>query len=264
VVRTEGLLDGEEMISRLRARIEFLHHEHGTHHLVLLDTDMLVVRPLHHVFHSHDPFDVALTWRHELNMPINGGILLVPRDRLNKAADFMGCASLLPLRWSSVATHLCCAEVVCPSVAPASPQASKRTTLHGHLHLVALAQHRHQRGTSPKQRARHSTACVLTHDSGGCSAMLELTEGFVGNADARRRWFGQSDQVALASLLTKQHGFHGIMPGTPQAKRQLDAHTTIRTRYRYPADAGNATGKQVFKIALLSCTLYNGAGATVS
>lgn len=99
--------------------------------------------------------------------------------------------------------------------------------------------------------------------------MLELTEGFVGKADARRRWFGQSDQVALASLLTKQHGFHGIMPGTRQGKRQLDARTTIRTRYRYPASAddaaGNATAasKQVFNIALLSCMLYNGAGATV-
>jgi hypothetical protein len=101
VVRTEGLLEGEEMISRLRARVDFLHNERGTHHLVLLDTDMLVVRPLHHVFHSHDPFDVALTWRHELNMPVNGGILLVPRDRLNKAADFIGCAPLLPLRLRS-------------------------------------------------------------------------------------------------------------------------------------------------------------------
>jgi hypothetical protein len=101
--------------------------------------------------------------------------------------------------------------------------------------------------------------------------MLELTEGFVGMAESRRRWFGQSDQVALASLLTKQHGFHGVMPGTRQGKRQLDTHTTIRTRYRYPAavsvaaaDNATAPSKQVFNIALLSCMIYNGAGATVS
>lgn len=92
VLRMNRMDPKEEMISRMRARIQLLEQESGTHNLVLLDTDMLVVRSLAHVF--EDNFDVALTWRHEINMPINGGIVFVSRNRIMKARKFLQCVDL--------------------------------------------------------------------------------------------------------------------------------------------------------------------------
>uniref|UniRef100_A0A6T7W174 Nucleotide-diphospho-sugar transferase domain-containing protein n=1 Tax=Pyramimonas obovata TaxID=1411642 RepID=A0A6T7W174_9CHLO len=86
VFRAENLDKKEEMISRMRARIQFLKEEKGDHHIVLLDTDMLVVKSMAHVFRMD--FDVAATWRHDIEMPINGGILFTRKDTIGKAVAF--------------------------------------------------------------------------------------------------------------------------------------------------------------------------------
>jgi hypothetical protein len=43
---------------------------------------MLIVRPLTNVFDQS--FDVAATWRDDPDMPVNGGIIFVKRERLLK------------------------------------------------------------------------------------------------------------------------------------------------------------------------------------
>jgi hypothetical protein len=47
---------------------------------------MLVVKNLHRVF--GETYDVAATWRHQKEMPVNGGILFVRSDRLQRAQSF--------------------------------------------------------------------------------------------------------------------------------------------------------------------------------
>jgi hypothetical protein len=44
---------------------------------------MLVVKSMVDVFTTYD-FDVAGTWRHDVQMPINGGILFVKRSLVSK------------------------------------------------------------------------------------------------------------------------------------------------------------------------------------
>uniref|UniRef100_A0A7S0MX55 Hexosyltransferase n=1 Tax=Pyramimonas obovata TaxID=1411642 RepID=A0A7S0MX55_9CHLO len=193
VVRARGLDAAEEMVSRLRARIAFLGQERGTHHLVFLDTDMLVVRSLAHVF--AEPFDVAATWRHSAHMPVNGGILFARLDRLRRAAAFF-------------------------------------------------------------------------------RAMLELSlEAMAARDDPRRavhRWFGQSDQVALATLLTPEHGYDGPRPGTAEGRAAMNTRAPVRTTFHLrqgrggPADGGRGgggDGASGLDVLLLSCVLYNGVGA---
>jgi hypothetical protein len=48
---------------------------------------MLVVKNMGHVFEI-EGYDVAATWRHQKEMPVNGGILFVRSDRLQRAQSF--------------------------------------------------------------------------------------------------------------------------------------------------------------------------------
>eukprot|EP00854_Cymbomonas_tetramitiformis_P020630 gene20630-24732_t len=88
VVRIAGLDVHEEMISRMKARIKFLASEKTTarSNLILLDTDMLIMKSMAKVFDSN--FDIAATWRHDASMPINGGVIFLKREKLSIGQQF--------------------------------------------------------------------------------------------------------------------------------------------------------------------------------
>lgn len=104
--------------------------------------------------------------------------------------------------------------------------------------------------------------------------MLNITEDLMGS-DSRRRWFGASDQVALASILTREHGYTGSVPGTASSKKTLPSTTKIRTAFnpvmqsiekstpvsRKSNPPSNST--DTLDVLLLSCPLYNGSGVRV-
>lgn len=185
VVRVPDLNPKEEMISRQKARIHFLESEKGTHNLVFLDTDMLVVKSIMHVFQTQ--FDMGVTWRHDVKMPINGGILFVRSDKVTKALDFF------------------------------------RT-------------------------------------------MYMMTTGYAkgqGSSNTRR-WFGQSDQVALGTIAEKTYGWTFGKPGTPTGIRQLKTTSNIRTVYLpkvTPPGSKPESQNTGYNMYLLSCELYNGSAA---
>mmetsp|Transcript_34317 Transcript_34317/g.75072 ORF Transcript_34317/g.75072 Transcript_34317/m.75072 type:complete len:395 (-) Transcript_34317:207-1391(-) len=189
LVRHKGLNTTEEMLSRLQARVSFLDKERGTHDLVFLDTDMLVVKNMEHVFDK--VFDLAATWRQEPRMPVNGGIIFVPKDKLRQGRGFF-------------------------------------------------------------------------------QFMVDLTQNFIGKTaeeGAKRRWYGQCDQAALATIMSPRHGYQGPTPGTPEA-RQLATSEVRITYYPQPATEAaamrstrpaNGPGHLSYDILLMGCTLYNGS-----
>jgi hypothetical protein len=73
------------MLSRLRAQLAFLRDCSDQSHYVFVDSDMIVNRNLSPVFSQ--TFDVGLTYRTKHPMPINGGLILVHRDRLLRARE---------------------------------------------------------------------------------------------------------------------------------------------------------------------------------
>jgi hypothetical protein len=75
------------MFSRLQAQIKMLEEAPSAGHTAFLDADMLINRPLAPLF-SED-FDLALTYRANAEMPINGGVILVKQGRRAKAAQFL-------------------------------------------------------------------------------------------------------------------------------------------------------------------------------
>ncbi len=67
------------MLSRSLAQLAYLEGSQFLHPLILIDSDILVNRPLTPIF-TQD-FDVALTWRLNKLMPINGGLLILNNRR---------------------------------------------------------------------------------------------------------------------------------------------------------------------------------------
>ncbi|KAK3262792.1 hypothetical protein CYMTET_28371 [Cymbomonas tetramitiformis] len=184
VKRVANLDPGEQMVSRMKARIRFLAAENAESNVVFLDSDMLIVNGLNKVFDQnwkHSPFDLALTWRHDPKMPVNGGIMFVPKSKIFKAKTF----------------------------------------LEGMLHITNHAQ------------------------------------------NATRRWFGTSDQVALAYVMKPEHGYKGTHPGKktfrtssiPGAQAEAAYHSVdplqvLRTRF--------TLGSITYDVLLLPCPLFNG------
>jgi len=74
---------GALMLSRAEAQLQWVEQRDPARPLVLLDSDILLAAPLQELFASD--FDVALTWRANAEMPINGGLLLL-NDRRPEAA----------------------------------------------------------------------------------------------------------------------------------------------------------------------------------
>jgi hypothetical protein len=81
---------GALMLSRAQAQLQWVEQwveqRDAVRPLVLLDSDILLAAPLHELFASD--FDVALTWRANAEMPINGGLLLLNDRRPEVARRF--------------------------------------------------------------------------------------------------------------------------------------------------------------------------------
>lgn len=80
-VRAESL-----MLDRTLAQLAFVEAAPPARGIVLLDSDMLVTGSLQHLF--DEDFDVALTWRDNPLMPINGGLILVQQRRASATRSF--------------------------------------------------------------------------------------------------------------------------------------------------------------------------------
>lgn len=75
------------MLARMEAQIDYLRHHVDADGAILLDSDMLVVEPLTPVFEGS--FSVGVTHRDdEKEMPYNGGIYFVRKERLPEAVRF--------------------------------------------------------------------------------------------------------------------------------------------------------------------------------
>lgn len=75
------------MLARMEAQIDYLRHHVDADGAILLDSDMLVVEPLAPVFEGS--FSVGVTHRDdEKEMPYNGGIYFVRKERLPEAVRF--------------------------------------------------------------------------------------------------------------------------------------------------------------------------------
>jgi len=74
------------MLERALAQQRYLFASDMRAPMVLLDSDILLNGSLSDVFRR--PFDVALTWRPNHDMPINGGLILLNNMRPNVTKDF--------------------------------------------------------------------------------------------------------------------------------------------------------------------------------
>ena len=75
------------MLSRMQSQIEYLERRAADHDVAFVDSDMIINASLGAVF-SQD-FDLALTYRDEPEMPINGGVIFVKGGRAPAAASFL-------------------------------------------------------------------------------------------------------------------------------------------------------------------------------
>ena len=84
-------LDPESiMFSRLVAQFNYVNTQQIDSDIILIDSDMLVNANLEHLF--EEDFSVALTYRYleaVKDMPINGGIIFLSRDRKQEAIKFL-------------------------------------------------------------------------------------------------------------------------------------------------------------------------------
>lgn len=79
-LRSEHLIRRDSlMLDRTLAQLAFFESSPPDQALVFLDSDMLVTGSLAHLL--DEDFDVALTWRENALMPINGGMIIVQRRR---------------------------------------------------------------------------------------------------------------------------------------------------------------------------------------
>lgn len=76
------------MIAGVIARLE----QGSDHHLVFVDVDVLIAKPLEEAFRNAEKFDVGLTRRDNDITPINNGVMLVPAGSIQKALDFFRAA----------------------------------------------------------------------------------------------------------------------------------------------------------------------------
>lgn len=74
------------MLSRSLAQQDMVDHDDFSLPIVLIDSDILMNGSLEPVFEQD--FDVALTWRASVNMPINGGLLILNNRRPEVARKF--------------------------------------------------------------------------------------------------------------------------------------------------------------------------------
>jgi hypothetical protein len=74
------------MLSRAQAQLQWVEQRDFTRPRALLDSDILLAGPLQALFDGS--FDVALTWRANAEMPINGGLLLLDDRRPEAARRF--------------------------------------------------------------------------------------------------------------------------------------------------------------------------------
>jgi hypothetical protein len=80
-------MDGSQlMLERATAQLRHVETSAFDSPLVILDSDILVNAPLQPIF--REDFDVALTWRHNANQPINGGFLILNNRRPEASRDF--------------------------------------------------------------------------------------------------------------------------------------------------------------------------------
>jgi hypothetical protein len=85
--RVDSEIDPEAlMLSRSLAQQDLVNRDDFSLPIVLIDSDILMNGNLEPVF-AHD-FDVALTWRASVNMPINGGLLILNNRRPEMARKF--------------------------------------------------------------------------------------------------------------------------------------------------------------------------------
>ncbi|URF03415.1 hypothetical protein [Cupriavidus campinensis] len=79
-MRVDGAIDPTKlMLGRTLSQNSFIKGYNFARPLVLIDSDILLNRPLTDVFERD--FDVAVTWRKSHNMPINGGLMILNNRR---------------------------------------------------------------------------------------------------------------------------------------------------------------------------------------
>ncbi len=67
------------MLERTRAQLRYVQASRFERPMVILDSDILINSPLTPLLHRE--FDVALTWRENDSMPINGGFMILNNPR---------------------------------------------------------------------------------------------------------------------------------------------------------------------------------------
>ena len=74
------------ILSRSMAQFEYVNQFDFSHPLLLIDSDILVNGSIAPIFDAD--FDVALTWRSNKLMPINGGLIILNNRRPDAVRDF--------------------------------------------------------------------------------------------------------------------------------------------------------------------------------
>lgn len=74
------------ILSRSLAQFEYVNQFDFSHPLLLIDSDILVNGSIASIFDTD--FDVALTWRNNKLMPINGGLIILNNRRPDAVRDF--------------------------------------------------------------------------------------------------------------------------------------------------------------------------------
>jgi len=78
-----------ERMKIYRAFVDRASKANYNKHLILLDTDIVIVGDLLHIFAKHTTFDYALSVRANDNLPVQGGLQLVHKDKLTEASDWL-------------------------------------------------------------------------------------------------------------------------------------------------------------------------------
>jgi len=85
--RMDSVIDHSSMMmSRSLAQLECIEASDFSRPMVLIDSDMLLNGSLSHLFLEN--FDVALTWRLNKSMPINGGLIILNNRRPDVVRTF--------------------------------------------------------------------------------------------------------------------------------------------------------------------------------
>ncbi len=74
------------ILSRSLAQFKYIDEFDFSHPLLLIDSDILVNGSIQSIF--DEDFDVALTWRNNKLMPINGGLIILNNRRPDVVRDF--------------------------------------------------------------------------------------------------------------------------------------------------------------------------------